>query len=258
MRAGTPWDEQTKPMALFNMLYHDVLDLAVQPIVDLQSGDVVALEILSRAPSGVLAPDELFRLARQYNVLEPLTILVCKKVAEAAPLLTPFVSKGLFLNMEADISKDVVTQCVQMIEMRLPNVPIVIEVTEHVPSSNNWRALAEGLGCHLAMDDLGKGHSNLYELMELRPAFAKICMEIVAGIETSDIKSRLMEAFREVSDHIDAQVIAEGIESYGDLQRLKEMGFPYGQGYFFSKPKKLHEIPIQDWMRGYGDTLRVS
>nr|WP_200756616.1 EAL domain-containing protein [Effusibacillus dendaii] len=224
--------------------------MAVQPIVDLRTGRVEAVEILSRSPGGVLLPDEMFRLARQHGVLEHLTLLSCKKLTEHIHKLTPFVQKGLFFNIEADVNCHTMRRAVEMLNS-VAQTPVVFEITEHMPSVFLWKPFLEEQGISLAMDDLGKGNSNMVELLNLKPHYVKICTEIVFDLHKSGVKAIMIEQFKRIGDSLNLQIIAEGIESLEDLKKLREMGIEYGQGYYFSKPSLIEQIPMDEWKAGF-------
>lgn len=249
-----PIPKDLKPTLLFNMLYNESLELAAQPIVNLRTGQVEAVEILSRAPGGVLYPDEMFRLARQYGVLEQLTLLSCKKLAANIQILKPFIQKGVFFNIEADLSKKTLEQAVTIFDFA-NETPVVLEITEHMPSGFAWRSFADEEGVEVAMDDLGKGNSNMVELMNMKPHFVKICMEIVVDLHKSGTKAIMIENFKKIGDSLNLQMIAEGIETREDMRKLREMGIELGQGFYFSRPCPIEQVPVAEWQAGYMDKI---
>lgn len=249
-----PIPNNLKPMLLFNLLYNDTLELAVQPIVNLRTGKVEAVEVLSRAPGGVLLPDEMYRLARQYGVLEQLTLLSCRKLMEKIEFLKPVSSKGIFLNIEADASRYTLEQAAQILS-GANGIQIVLEVTEHVPGGFSWRKFAEAKGYFIAMDDVGKGNSNMVELIEMKPHFIKICMEIVGDLHKCGTKAIIVENFKKIGESMNSYVIAEGIENPEDLQKLRELGVEYGQGFHFSRPYLINEISMKEWQAGFAHKL---
>ncbi|GAX91292.1 EAL domain-containing protein [Effusibacillus lacus] len=239
-----------KPMLLFNMLYNESLELAAQPIVNLDSGKVEAVEILSRFPDNQLLPDEMFRLARAYGILDQLTLLSCKKLTQTIHTLKPFVPKGVFFNVEADVSEATLQQVMKIFDFA-NETTVVLEVTEHQRAVFPWPNFVDREGFEVAMDDLGKGNSNLVELLSIKPHYIKICMEIVADLHKCSTKSIIIEAFKRIGDSLDSQVIAEGIETAEDLKQLREAGIKYGQGYYFSPPRNLKEVPVKEWEEGF-------
>lgn len=249
-----PIPNNLKPMLLFNILYNDSLELAAQPIVNLHTGKVEAVEVLSRAPGGVLLPDEMYRLARQYGVLEQLTLLSCRKLTEKIERLKPITPKGVFLNIEADVSWQTLEQAAHI--LRSANgVRIVLEVTEHVPTDFSWRQFADAKGYHIAMDDFGKGNANMVELIEMKPHFIKVCMEIVEDLHRSGTKAIIVENFKKVGESMNSHVIAEGIERMEDMQKLRELGIEFGQGFHFSRPYPIDKIPTEEWETGFASKI---
>lgn len=249
-----PIPNNLKPMLLFNLLYNDTLELAAQPIVNLRTGKVEAVEVLSRAPGGVLLPDEMYRLARQYGVLEQLTLLSCRKLMEKIEFLKPMSPKGVFLNIEADVSRHTLEKAAHILS-GAQGTQIVLEVTEHVPGGFAWRKFADAKGYFIAMDDFGKGNSNMVELIEMKPHFIKVCMEIVGDLHKSGTKAIIIENFKKIGESMNSYVIAEGVENQEDMQKLRELGIEYGQGFHFSRPYLINELPAEEWQAGFGHKL---
>ncbi|HPA53380.1 MAG TPA: EAL domain-containing protein, partial [Thermoanaerobaculia bacterium] len=91
-------------------------------------------------------------------------------------------------------------------------------------------------GFHVAVDDLGSGYSNLSALAEIRPEFLKFDHLFTKDIHRNRIKQDLLGAILSFAMKMETQVIAEGIESVDELQALRRLGVPLGQGFYLGRP----------------------
>ena len=125
---------------------------------------------------------------------------------------------------------------------------ITVECTEQqavsdvVPLQRQVKALRR-LGFGFAVDDAGAGYASFTLIAALRPSIIKIDREIVDGIKLDDAKQALVEAFVSFSRRIGARLVAEGIETRGDLSTLVELGVELGQGFLLGRPEKEPVMP---------------
>ncbi|HEP8841267.1 TPA: EAL domain-containing protein [Pseudomonas aeruginosa] len=98
------------------------------------------------------------------------------------------------------------------------------------------------LGCGLSIDDFGVGYSSLRRLADLPFTEIKVDASFVADILVSPRCSDIVEWVLALAKNLEITVVAEGIETVGQFNRLQAMGCPYGQGYFYSKPLGLDEM----------------
>lgn len=120
---------------------------------------------------------------------------------------------------------------------------MVIEVTEQLPISDS--ELAQGVlalreaGYHVCMDDVGKGYADAHRVHVAQPEFVKL--ERAVWANDGPICSQLLDAARAVG----AKVVAEGVETQEDLQLVRGLQIPFGQGYLFGRPQPLEQcVPI--------------
>jgi len=97
-------------------------------------------------------------------------------------------------------------------------------------------------GFRVAVDDLGSGYSNLASLAEIRPEFLKFDHHFTKDIHRQRIKQDLLGAILSFAVKMDTQVIAEGIEKVEELDALRRLGVPLGQGYYLAKPSAIEKI----------------
>jgi EAL domain-containing protein (putative c-di-GMP-specific phosphodiesterase class I) len=147
----------------------------------------------------------------------------------------------LFINAHPGELADV-AQVQQRLDLLRPwSDRVVIEITErgHVLQVTNWRASLELLaraGFRIAVDDLGSGYNSLSVLAELQPAYAKVDMSIVRGIDQDDRKQRLVEMLSRFARATQVQLIVEGIETGEEAMTVKRLGADLLQGFLFGAP----------------------
>ncbi len=234
------------------------LHAVFQPIVAFGSGEVLGYEALVRGPadSPLAMPDALFRLAGN----EEETVEIELQAARIA--LSTCVARGLggklFLNFSTMALRHLLADGGHAMAALAANTiapeRVVIEVTEQTPIEDAERfgqamAVLQELGMQYALDDFGTGHANLDRLLHLAPHYIKLDKSLVRGIGTC---SRRLEVVRTVLAMVDAlggTVIAEGIEDAGELAVLRDLGVPFGQGYYLGRPDSLPVVEVAPQVR---------
>ena len=130
---------------------------------------------------------------------------------------------------------------------RLPAHRLMLEITESVLMEHReWaqRSLAElrELGVKLSIDDFGTGYSSLAHLSTLPFDCLKIDRSFVIGMDENPQNIEIVRAVLSLGVSLKKLVIAEGIETQDQLQRLKQLGVPVGQGYLLARPLRAPEV----------------
>jgi EAL domain-containing protein (putative c-di-GMP-specific phosphodiesterase class I) len=117
---------------------------------------------------------------------------------------------------------------------------VVLEVTEHVPVAD-YAVLRSAIGSlrpevRVAVDDAGAGVANFSHILELRPAFVKLDMRLVRGIEADRTRQALVLGLLHFASESRSQTVAEGVETAEELAMLRELGVPLAQGYLLGRP----------------------
>lgn len=234
------------------ILANQDLRIVYQPIMDLKKGRIYGWEALTRGPesSKFSSPLALFDFAEEEGKLFELETIT----RELAIKNIGKLKKGnkLFLNIHPNTLADPNFQSGRTLrlleEQGMHPGDIVFEVTEKHSlkdlsvfhrTLNHYR----NQGYQIAIDDVGAGYSGLYRIAEIRPDILKIDRELIRNINTHPAKRALMEAFISFANHIEATVIAEGIETDKQLRALMEMDFHCGQGYYLGRPAAPKQHP---------------
>lgn len=216
-----------------------------QPIVSLNTGEVVGYEALSRGPKGSLleSPSTLFSLAEKMEKAWELEYLCRHKAIEN--FAKAGIDKLLFININPKIIEDTrFGKGFTKEKLTLYGIEpsrVIFEITEK-NSITNYQEFHHILhhytaqGFRVAIDDMGAGYSGLNLLANTRPQFVKIDLELIRAIDQDSLKQNLIKFFLEFSQVTGITLIAEGIETFEELKTLIQLGVEYGQGYYFQKP----------------------
>ena len=214
------------------------LAMAVQPIVDLRTGAVHAYEALARFGAGSKgSPLHWFSLADELgerDALERACVRAALELLAGRPRLA-----SLAVNVSAPVLLDRRTLALLA---ELPDLSgLIIEVTEEalVHSDAALSAAVAPLrerGARLAVDDMGAGYSGLRQVTTVHPSYLKLDRSLIAGIDADPERSALVGALVTYAERVGSLLVAEGIETEGELAVLVELGVPLAQGFFFSRP----------------------
>jgi diguanylate cyclase (GGDEF)-like protein len=227
------------------------LQLLFQPIVDLQTYQMVGAEALLRwrhPVEGVLAPDRFLGIAEEAGLMPSITrwiILKAIKVAgnwlrRLAADQRFFISVNLSPTALRDpgLSEYVATM---LREAQVPSSFLKFELTEAALITNAGAAREtldrlHGLGVQLMLDDFGTGYSSLSYLQLFPFDFVKIDRPFVNRLASDQANTGMMAAMVQMAGSLKLSAIAEIIETEEAVKALQEMGCDYGQGYYFSEP----------------------
>jgi diguanylate cyclase (GGDEF)-like protein len=235
----------------------DQLELHYQPIVDLGTGRVEALEALVRwrhPSAGLLVPLHFLQVAEESGLIVPMGRWVqaeaCRRLAgwQSEALLSPDARVGINVSNREFANPRLVEQLDQVLaETGLRPERLTVEVTEGVIMDNLERALGvlrelRLRGVHVHVDDFGTGYSSLEALHRLPIDALKIDKSFVARLGEDERTTELVRTIVQLGSKIGVGVIAEGIETAAQLEVLAHLGPCWGQGYLFSRPLPAGEL----------------
>jgi EAL domain-containing protein (putative c-di-GMP-specific phosphodiesterase class I) len=209
--------------------------VVLQPIVDLATGTRIGAEALSRFPAEWgQPPDVCFAEAHSVGLGHVLELLAIERAAEYLETVSGYValniSPGTLLTAEA-----------AELLGRLPVDRILLELSEHAPV-DDYAALTAALapararGMRLAIDDVGAGFSSLRHIVLTGPEVIKLDRSMVAGVSEDPVLRTLVKSLVDFGHGCAATVVAEGIETRADAEKLLELGVDDGQGWYYGRP----------------------
>lgn len=238
---------------LWRAAERDELLLWYQPIVNLETRKIETLEALvrwSHPTRGLLSPDQFIGLAEETGAITR----IGKWVFERASQDYVHMQSTLGLNCPAAVAVNLSDaefrfgDPVSYIQEACSKADIEpehlrIEVTESM-LTRQPEALHQisALGYGIAIDDFGTGYASLDRLRQVPFNTIKIDRSFIASFQQSRVDQSIIEAVIHVGRRLGVQVVAEGIELEDEARTLLEMGCEHGQGYLFSRPRKLDEI----------------
>lgn len=233
------------------------LSMHYQPIIDLTSSDVVGFEALMRwshPEQGWVPPDVFIPLAEKSDLILELGAFAIREAVTAASTWEPRGSQGLApyvtVNLSARQFHD--PGLVSMIEQELTRSGLehdrlILEVTEGValidiPETMNVMEQLNRLHVGMALDDFGTGYSSLSYLAALNPKIIKIDQSFVRPQHDKKRSDTLLEAIISLGNKLDMIVLAEGIETPAQLERLHNLDCDLGQGFLWSPAVPVGEV----------------
>lgn len=222
----------------------DGVRTVVQPIVDLVRGQVIGYEALTRVDlvPGV-GPDRWFDAAADRGLTAELEATTLARALDRRGDLPP----NCFLTVNVEPSSLAHPAVATVFDAAGDLRGLVLELTEHRPMDGLQLAPVlrryRGVGARIAVDDAGAGYSGLQQILELRPDFLKLDRSLVTGVDHDLAKAGLVEMIGLFADRIDAWVIAEGLETEAEVERVADLGVPLGQGWALGRPD-------DDWSGG--------
>lgn len=248
-----PWPD------LDTVLRERLIDLAFQPIVRTLTGEIIALEALSRPrpESGFSNPGLLFASAEAFNRSWELEALVREKLAQDATRLPP--DRMLFFNSSPGVFAD--ERYPDAIEefrasSGLDQSRFVLEITERAESDGSGSLERNALllrdrGYQIAIDDMGAGSSGLNRVMALRPSWLKLDRDIIKGIDADAYRQNLVRFLAYFTRLGGARLIAEGVETIDELNTIFDLGADCVQGFAIARPGAIDQAldeSISAWM----------
>jgi diguanylate cyclase (GGDEF)-like protein/PAS domain S-box-containing protein len=230
------------------------LDVNYQPIVDIESHRVVALEALLRwrhPAHGFIPPDRFVAVAEETGLIVPIGEFVLERALEdaarwrsAGAVIVPIA-----VNVSAvQLQRSDLAATIERLSGKhgfSPNI-LQLELTESAlferhksrngESSRDAIVHLRELGARIAIDDFGTGYSSLSYLKQWRVDYLKIDRSFVRDLVTDMSDLAIVEAIIAMAKHLNIEVVAEGIEGWQQLQKLRQLGCSYAQGFLLARP----------------------
>jgi EAL domain-containing protein (putative c-di-GMP-specific phosphodiesterase class I) len=245
----TEAEQASARIALARLIEGDGLSMVVQPIVDIETGQIHAYEALARF--GQARPGEgrpgatplhWFALAEQLGG-RPALERACLREALVLLDRRPAGSR-LSVNLSTPVLLE--AQTLEMLEEAAAARPqrldgLIVEITEEtlIETDDVLKQAIGPLLAHgavLAVDDMGAGYSGLRQITTVRPAYLKLDRSLATGIDSDPERSALVSALAGYARQVGAILVVEGIETTAELQVLRKIGVQLVQGFRLSRP----------------------
>lgn len=225
--------------------------LHYQPIVALDTGYLVGFEALMRwqhPTQGLRYPGEFITVAEELGLITSLSYWALRTACQqlvtwqtAFPDL-PVLKMSVNLSSQDLRRSDLVEEVDRILtQTHLEATCLTLEITESMLIEDIESTIAmltqlKEKGIQISIDDFGTGYSSLNYLHRLPINNLKVDRSFVNQMEESKKNHRIVETIATLSQQLELDAIAEGIETLQQLEWLQQIGYKFGQGYLFSKP----------------------
>jgi diguanylate cyclase (GGDEF)-like protein/PAS domain S-box-containing protein len=240
--------------SLYSALASDEFFLLYQPIFDLETMEVRGVEALLRwqhPTRGVIGPDEFVPVLEENGLILGVGRWV---LTEACAQAARWHQRGFPVTMSVNVSmrqlasSDLVTDVDDALGASgLSPGALTLEVTESVLMRDADATVArlkrlKEVGVRIAIDDFGSGQSSLTYLRRFPIDELKIDRSFISAIDGSHESAALLHTMVELGQTLGLSTVAEGIETYSQLDELRGQRCIYGQGFIFARPQEPGSI----------------
>jgi diguanylate cyclase (GGDEF)-like protein/PAS domain S-box-containing protein len=230
-------------------LERDELVLHYQPVINIRSGRIVAMEALVRwqhPEKGLIPPDTFIQIAEETGLIVPIGEWVLQTACKTQ--ITWEKSSGRPIRMAVNLSPrqfvigDLLKAVTRIIYQTGCNASCLeLEITESLMMHNRDRAEAligqlKELGVSVAVDDFGTGYSSLAYLKRFPIDSLKIDRSFIVDIPVDQDNAAITQAIIAMAHNLKLRVIAEGVETLDQFNFLRDHGCDEMQGFYFSRP----------------------
>ncbi len=219
-----------------------------QPVIDLDTGRILGCEVLVRwrKPDGRLIPPGAFiGEAERTGFIFPMTLAVMRQAAaELGPTYASRPDLKCGFNLCAAHFRDerIVSDVMAIFshsDVALSQV--LLEVTERdpLPDMDGARKIIarfQEMGVKVALDDVGTGHGGMSYLLKLRVDVMKIDKLFIDALGSERQSTAIVDSLIDLAAHLNMEVIAEGVETFEQVEALRRRGVRSAQGYVFAPP----------------------
>ena len=233
-------------------LHNDELKLFYQPIVNLSAGDVSSFEALLRwehPTRGMVSPAEFIPLAEETGAITAIGAWVLQTACKDAATWPDGISVAVNLSPVQFKGNRLVADVVAALDASgLPPGRLELEITETVMLNDTDATLGtlkklRALGLRISMDDFGTGYSSLSYIRKFPFDKIKIDQCFIREMSDEEESMAVLRAIAGLSASLGISTIAEGVETAEQLRRLRAEGCTEVQGYLFSKPQPVAQLP---------------
>ena len=222
-----------------------------QPIVSLEDTRIVGFEGLIRwrhPERGLVSPTRFIAVAEETGLIVPIGWWVMEEACRHAREWQELVPSDPPLYVSVNVSGKVVMQpdvyervAAILDATGLPPTSLRLEITENVIMDHGDVVLDKlaqfhKMGVQFSVDDFGTGYSSLSYLQRFSYDTLKIDRSFISGMDATSDASAIVKTIVALANMLKINVVAEGVETAVQLERLREIGCSHAQGFWFSKP----------------------
>lgn len=221
----------------------DEITIVVQPIWRIVGErTLVGYEALSRFDDG-RSPDTWFDEAREAGLNKELELFALRKALELLPAIPAETYLSVNVGPDTLLSDDFF-----LVFREVEASRCVVELTEHLHISDYdqlQRTLGRlrKLGLRVAVDDAGAGFASFRHIIQLAPDIIKLDRDLIHRCNVDTVRRTLASSLVTFAREIGASLVAEGVETIGELETLVSMGVESAQGYYLARPGPLASLP---------------
>lgn len=264
--------------ALETALDEERIVAAVQPIIELMTGRVIADESLARllTPDGdVIAAGEFIDAASALQIAHRIDHTIIRQTINYCVTSHFDTPRSHFVNISSDflrhpdLVEDTITAAMNACSCTHPDMaaerqikPLVIEVTEREILEDTQEALKAlgpliDFGLRLAIDDFGSGYSSYRYLLDLPIHFLKIEGDLVRRITTNSKARKIVQHIQAMASDMELTTVAEFVGDAETANMLNDMGIDWAQGFHFGRPELMHP-ELAERLRHNSDTTTIK
>jgi EAL domain-containing protein (putative c-di-GMP-specific phosphodiesterase class I) len=227
-----------------DIMSRQLIETVFQPVADLKNGRIIGYEAFSRGPKDTpyYLPVALISEAKRTKRMNELDGNLFRAAIINAQKRG--IKKLLFINMDPDciFEKPALADEISKPEYEgISADQIVIEITERaeICKFDSFTNIIEGYknqGFLICFDNIGSAEANLYTLSNIKPDFMKIDRNLIHNIQTNIKNQEDLRMELRIAQLVGASVIAEGVETRGELEMLMKLGVPSAQGNIIGEP----------------------
>ena len=225
-------------------IQRDELSIFFQPIVNLETGKIKTFEALVRwfhPEKGELRPDEFIPVAEESGLILTLGNWITAQAARACAQWPEDVSVAVNLSpLQIRAPGAVLGILSALRESGLDPTRLELEVTESVflddsPATSHFMEELSAIGVRFALDDFGTGYSSLGYINNFPFSKIKVDRSFISGPNVGKKSEAIIRAVVEMGATLEMEIVAEGIETVGQVEAVRKAGCSLGQGYYFSR-----------------------
>lgn len=222
-----------------------------QPIMSFETGELRGFEALVRwrhPQRGFISPSDFIPVAEETGMIVPIGEFVlreaCRQMQKWQVILPS--DPPLFISVNLSVKQFAQPRLFENVadilqETQLNPKHLKLEITESAVMENVETATEllnqlRSLGLRISMDDFGTGYSSLSQLRRFPIDTLKIDRSFVSQMSEDEENAEIVRTIVGLAKNLGMDLVAEGVETPGQVEMLKSLGCEYGQGYFFSKP----------------------